>query len=756
MKVRVQKDYFIALLLILSFLFLNLFSLVHSSYAQNNHDTLNSYSDFRITEFSEQLSYKENLSSIDIQLPSASWNITNIEMNFTNIKLGKELKTVEDSSDGSSKITIGNGLKGWGVQLNITEPTILFGAYILGFRSVIPPTIPIYFQLTGYNGLTHTPTRNVMRSTLINISTIPNWYLQTFENEISLAPGQYYLTINGSLLIPSEKTAYYWYFNDSSSIHENLHTSKYDGSKWNVETTGEPLLYKIIQRVDRSFSPEEVNMTLNIDDSLYQISENGTIILKKKISPNSDIFHVSVINNRSISLLFNLSYHIKIQNYLSTTGNVLIQENLANIWSFEPDIQRCYSNYSFKFKYPQGWYNVRVFRNSGGGWEDISTQIIINTTNRLVFISNSTIIEGADWRITANSPNIGLSLNVPTTEFGRGQEILFSVIAPIFPGNLTFRLINPLGFPAQSDYIIVLHTIETEDLLLSYQLSDHPYEGTYTAYIFWHNRTAAGVISQAFEIIIPFVLDPMLIVTIVGVIAFISVFSFTTYKLVKNNKRKHEAHRQTIFNKYMDVLNLEYFIIIHKNSGLNVYEQILASKTIDATLITGFLEAIRTFGIELTGADEQSQTIKLEYQKSKVLMSEFKSFRILLIMKESPSQDFLESIKDLSYDIDHKYGNQIENFKGNIDAFTGIRDLLEQHLQTSLIYPLQTVKQDVKLKSDEKSMVNRAKTIMKKKNLDYFTVTDLLSIRKGFYAKEAEIILHLLKKKVFQPKMQFL
>jgi hypothetical protein len=68
-----------------------------------------------------------------------------------------------------------------------------------------------------------------------------------------------------------------------------------------------------------------------------------------------------------------------------------------------------------------------------------------------------------------------------------------------------------------------------------------------------------------------------------------------------------------------------------------------------------------------------------------------------------------------------------------------------------LIYPLKIVEQPVKLKSDEKSMLNRARSFMKKKNTNYFIVTNLLSIRKGFYAKEAEIILNLIKKKVFQP-----
>lgn len=742
--------YLFILFIVSSFLFLNILNLAQISYAQTNGDTLNARSKFIINEFSEKLSYNENISTIDISLPSTSWNITNIELNITNVKLGKEIKTIEESGNKIQTV-IGNAILGWGVQVNITEPTILFGVYIFGYRNPHTPTIPVYFQLTGYD--TDTPNNDIMRSVSLNISTVPSWYLQTFENEISLIPGQYYLTINGSQLVPSEKTTYNWFYNDTTTVHQNLHTSKYDGSQWNVESKGEPFLYKLIQRVDRSFTPTEINMTLDIDGSLKSVNENGTLTISTNISPDSDIFNIPIFNNRSIELLFNLNYHIKLQNCLISNGDVLIQESLANVWTIEPNIQRYYSNYSIEFNYPIGWYNLSVFRDLGVGWEDISSQVVIDTMDHLVIISNNTLLEGADWRITANSPNEQPSLNVPVTKFGPNQEIQFSVIAPILPGNITFRLFNSLGFLAQSDTTYEIDSIETEDLILTHLLSTAPSAGIYKAYVFWYNGTAAGVTSQEFEIEVPFALDPMAIVIIVGAIAFISIFSFTTYKVAKNSKRKHEAHRQTIFNKYMDVLNLEYFIIIHKKSGLNVYEQILASKTIDATLITGFLEAIRTFGIELTGADEQSQTIKLEYHKSKVLMSEFKSFRILLIMKENPSQDFLESIKELSYDIDNKFGRQIENFKGNTTLFAGIRDLLEQHLQTSLIYPLKIVQQDIKLKSDEKSMLNRAKSIMKKKNTDYFIVTSLLSIRKGFYAKEAELILNLIKKKIFVPKI---
>ena len=235
--------------------------------------------------------------------------------------------------------------------------------------------------------------------------------------------------------------------------------------------------------------------------------------------------------------------------------------------------------------------------------------------------------------------------------------------------------------------------------------------------------------------------------------AIIASASFTSYKLIKRSKKHHEEFRRKIYNKYMDVLNLDYFIIIEKRTGLPIYEQVLASKDIGSSLITGFLEAIRTFGIELTGANEQSQTIKLEYQQSKIIMSEFKNFRILLIMKENPSQDFLDSIKTLSYDVDTIYGDQIATFTGNISGFENVKELLDKHLETSLIYPLKVETQGIKVNSEEKSLINRAESVMKKRNADYFFVSQLLSTKKGFQVKDAETILKLIEKKIFQPKI---
>ena len=122
-------------------------------------------------------------------------------------------------------------------------------------------------------------------------------------------------------------------------------------------------------------------------------------------------------------------------------------------------------------------------------------------------------------------------------------------------------------------------------------------------------------------------------------------------------------------------------------------------------------------------------------------------------MKENPSQDFLDSIKTLSYDIDNNYGEELASFSGETSKFQGIKDLLDNNLETSLIYPLELKTQNVKVNSDEKALITRAEEVMKMRKSDYFFLSYLLYAKKGFQIKDAETVLNLIDKKIFQPKI---
>ena len=202
----------------------------------------------------------------------------------------------------------------------------------------------------------------------------------------------------------------------------------------------------------------------------------------------------------------------------------------------------------------------------------------------------------------------------------------------------------------------------------------------------------------------------------------------------------------------MDALNLEYVMIIDKKSSLNIYTKEFGRKGIDGTLVSGFLEAIRSFGIELTESEDKYQTIKLEYKKSKILMSEYKSFRLILIMKKNPSEGFFKSLKNLSKVIEKEYGKRIKNFQGELDQFNGLGDLIDDHLQTNLAYPLQINEDSISsLNASELSLLNRGKKIMKRKRKNSFRVVELLEENGGFQVNDAQNILNLLEKQVFLP-----
>ena len=132
-------------------------------------------------------------------------------------------------------------------------------------------------------------------------------------------------------------------------------------------------------------------------------------------------------------------------------------------------------------------------------------------------------------------------------------------------------------------------------------------------------------------------------------------------------------------------------------------------------------------------------------------MAEFKNFRLILIMKELPSESFYDSISALSLEIEEKYGSYLETFKGELDPFKTIEEVLKKHLGTTFLYPLKVVEADkAKINTNERTMINKALHLMKKNKNKYCYTTQLMQ-DKGYKSKDLETIFSLIDKKIFQP-----
>jgi hypothetical protein len=389
---------------------------------------------------------------------------------------------------------------------------------------------------------------------------------------------------------------------------------------------------------------------------------------------------------------------------------------------------------------------------------DITTSEDVVVNGNFLYILNDIITDDASWEITARSPKANFDLNLAWgKEFEIGQELKFSAKAPIREGNFTFRLLNELG----SEIDKKVEPITLEETFYSYNISSDDPPGNWTAYIYWNSYNDAGVKSQVFTIV-PASTSPetppetpsdiILILTIAIIIGGSVGGSFTVYQTVKRQKRKSEIKLKKLSNKFKDILSLNYLMISDIKSGVNVYEQIFARKTIDPTLISGFLDAIRNFGVELTGSYRKSETLTLDYEDSIILMHESEDFRIIIVMSDKPSDEFINSLTNLARDIEVRYGNMLREFKGGaVSQFAGISELIELHLNVSFTSALKIViNKKVKLNTIENSVIQKAREIMEQTNLNYF-YTSFLMPDQQFDLEMTKTIFNLINKKVFQP-----
>ena len=724
-------------------------------------------------EYSDESGTKQNISSINLNLGASRWNITRLELNFTDIKLERETVTIEEGYHDTKEISEAKAENAWGVQVNITEPTLLFGVYIYGYyvlKDGTPPSEEVTVEIRGFDDVDNRANDTIYTSTLLNMGDYPgseSWFYQNFSKPPLLNEGQYYLVINGSKLI-NDKTKYFWVFNDHAT-NPNLHICKYT-DEWKNGESGKAFRYKLVQRVNRSFSPKTLNLTAEINGNLHSISNGpkiGTGNLTLSILnffPNVDNLYIPITHNQTFNIFFNLSYNICLENNFASNGAVVVNENPVNDWNITHLIDKCTNNYSIKFYYPKSWNIVNVTIDG----QNITDKIIIDLMNYFIFLTNNTLINNSQITIFATSPNIQFELTTLKSEFKINEFLNFTIYPPNSEdnNNITYILIDEDGFEINKETVIN----PEGPINISYQIALYPHPGSWKILIFWNNGTDAGIRSQI--VIITTLLTTTIIssgndnedsyneflilnqsdIISVGLIAAISIISsLTIYTQIKRIKRIHKEKAQTILRRYRDILNLQTIEICDKKTGLSVYQLNFTEKDINSQLLSGYIEAIRVFGIQFLSTGEESPIVKIEFQNSKLLYLEYLNFRIIFLITEIPSSEFLVLIQQLSEKIEQKYGKKFQEYNGDLTGFVSLKDLIDKNLDTIFLYPMKINNQDVDINmtSSEKSLFYRVLNYVKKNKLDHFYAKNLLPPNDCDY-KEIEIFHNLVDKKIFQ------
>jgi hypothetical protein len=129
--------------------------------------------------------------------------------------------------------------------------------------------------------------------------------------------------------------------------------------------------------------------------------------------------------------------------------------------------------------------------------------------------------------------------------------------------------------------------------------------------------------------------------------------------------------------KVKDANNLQYILIFHRDSGACLFDYSCSELKFNSDLITGFLQAISSFGSEID-AKGASILEEIKWRGFVIAISEGNYVKTAFICKDSPSTSLKSNIKYFLVNFEKQFHYELINWTGNYQSFKKTVDLVEK------------------------------------------------------------------------------
>lgn len=231
--------------------------------------------------------------------------------------------------------------------------------------------------------------------------------------------------------------------------------------------------------------------------------------------------------------------------------------------------------------------------------------------------------------------------------------------------------------------------------------------------------------------------------------------------------KRLQMFRELIWLKFLNVLNIKHIILMDINSGLPFLNYPVSEAGIDASLLSGFIQANITYSESGKVSDTASaQAVKdrffeFQYQDFNILLKNGEFVRICFILDHKGSSTMKTIVNNFLDEFEKEYRSKLENLRrtGAID-FEGLDEYIADAFDVQLVFPMvltHTIAPDV-LEEINKSNIQTAILKFAKEFLSskpFFFVYSLLNEVKDVVNLESKIVLYeiyqLLKMRIIIP-----
>ncbi len=217
--------------------------------------------------------------------------------------------------------------------------------------------------------------------------------------------------------------------------------------------------------------------------------------------------------------------------------------------------------------------------------------------------------------------------------------------------------------------------------------------------------------------------------------------------------RRLRAQWEKSANKFIDAANLDFLMIILRESGASVYNYSFKGEQLDYALMGGFLTAISTFqgeivraepkGTEQCALDWCEEEWEINYHNFKIYGITRDIAQFVLILENSPSEELKIALFNFGQEIEKQYSEKLKNYTGNVQIFKPIDSIVRGFFEINLILPnisREITRDQMKKLSDlERKMYNLGGSFSKERG--YFFASNLFESASAILKEESNHIL---------------
>ncbi len=122
---------------------------------------------------------------------------------------------------------------------------------------------------------------------------------------------------------------------------------------------------------------------------------------------------------------------------------------------------------------------------------------------------------------------------------------------------------------------------------------------------------------------------------------------------------------------------MKFLLVIDNTSGLTMYQHSFAKSELDSDLISGFLTAIQSFGVELS-TDGISEMKKLAYKDFEIELNIGDYIRAALFLSGEASKYLVRNLVIFINNFEKKYELSLKDWHGDVSLFDNAKELVEK------------------------------------------------------------------------------